>query len=176
MMFLFAGLVRSRDGSHLSPNSQPYISLPSPNIQTAKVGLFRPTLDLRLWKAQCTDRLRSVTHKQIAFLGPLHFRHSRNSSDWSIALVMWLALIQSEALAVTIPGLENCRRQKSSGLNSSTILPSIHDGSTGFSRHSTLTIFLFLKKTFQNSHFQTWSGEMPWLNYNLFKIQLNLLV
>ncbi|TRY71150.1 hypothetical protein TCAL_10301 [Tigriopus californicus] len=30
------GLVRSRDGSHLSPNTQPYISLPSPNIQSAK--------------------------------------------------------------------------------------------------------------------------------------------
>ncbi|XP_071748760.1 uncharacterized protein [Lepeophtheirus salmonis] len=30
------GLVRSRDGSHLSPNSQPFISLPSPNIQSAK--------------------------------------------------------------------------------------------------------------------------------------------
>ena len=33
----FPGLVRSRDGSHLSPNTQPYISLPSPNIQSAKV-------------------------------------------------------------------------------------------------------------------------------------------
>lgn len=30
------GLVRSRDGSHLSPNTQTYISLPSPNIQSAK--------------------------------------------------------------------------------------------------------------------------------------------
>ena len=35
-----------------------------------------------------TDRLRSVTHKQIAFLGPFHFRQSGKSSDWSIALVM----------------------------------------------------------------------------------------
>ena len=33
----FSGLVRSRDGSHLSPNTQPFISLPSPNIQSAKV-------------------------------------------------------------------------------------------------------------------------------------------
>ena len=34
----FSGLVRSRDGSHLSPNTQPFISLPSPNIQSAKVS------------------------------------------------------------------------------------------------------------------------------------------
>lgn len=34
-----SGLVRSRDGSHLSPNTQPFISLPSPNIQSsAKVN------------------------------------------------------------------------------------------------------------------------------------------
>ncbi len=38
LVFFFAGLVRSRDGSHLSPNTQPYISLPSPNIQSAKVS------------------------------------------------------------------------------------------------------------------------------------------
>ena len=31
------GLVRSRDGSNLSPSGQPYISLPSPNIQSAKL-------------------------------------------------------------------------------------------------------------------------------------------
>ena len=33
---LILGLVRSRDGSNLSPSGQPYISLPSPNIQSAK--------------------------------------------------------------------------------------------------------------------------------------------
>ena len=31
-----SGLVRSRDGSSLSPSGQPYISLPSPNIQSVK--------------------------------------------------------------------------------------------------------------------------------------------
>ncbi len=36
----FPGLVRSRDGSHLSPNSQPYISLPSPNVQSVNVSSF----------------------------------------------------------------------------------------------------------------------------------------
>ncbi len=30
------GLVRSRDGGRLSPNTQPYMSLPSPNIQSAQ--------------------------------------------------------------------------------------------------------------------------------------------
>ena len=28
--------MRSRDGGRLSPNTQPYMSLPSPNIQSAK--------------------------------------------------------------------------------------------------------------------------------------------
>ena len=36
-LLLITGLVRSRDGSRLSPNTQAYISLPSPNIQSAKV-------------------------------------------------------------------------------------------------------------------------------------------
>ena len=35
--YYLLGLVRSRDGSRLSPNTQTYISLPSPNIQSAKV-------------------------------------------------------------------------------------------------------------------------------------------
>ena len=34
--FYVLGLVRSRDGTNLSPSGQPYISLPSPNIQSAK--------------------------------------------------------------------------------------------------------------------------------------------
>ena len=33
---IFSGLVRSRDGTNLSPSGQPYISLPSPNIQSVK--------------------------------------------------------------------------------------------------------------------------------------------
>ena len=36
--FSILGLVRSRDGSRLSPNTQTYMSLPSPNIQSAKVS------------------------------------------------------------------------------------------------------------------------------------------
>ena len=39
----FTGLVRSRDGGRLSPNTQPYMSLPSPNIQSAKAeNLMEP--------------------------------------------------------------------------------------------------------------------------------------
>merc|ERR1719361_2444334 len=32
----YQGLVRSRDGTNLSPSGQPYVSLPSPNIQSVK--------------------------------------------------------------------------------------------------------------------------------------------
>ena len=37
-LLFILGLVRSRDGSRLSPNTQAYMSLPSPNIQSAKVS------------------------------------------------------------------------------------------------------------------------------------------
>ena len=37
-LLFILGLVRSRDGSRLSPNTQTYMSLPSPNIQSAKVS------------------------------------------------------------------------------------------------------------------------------------------
>jgi len=49
------GLVRSRDGSHLSPNSQPYISLPSPNIQTAKPAIPQAADSIRQEEEELTQ-------------------------------------------------------------------------------------------------------------------------
>ena len=43
-LYPLSGLVRSRDGSRLSPNTQACISLPSPNIQSSKVRYIKVQL------------------------------------------------------------------------------------------------------------------------------------
>lgn len=62
--FAFAGLVRSRDGSHLSPNAQPYISLPSPNIQSAKVLWKALFMDTRHEQLYCLCTICKTTARQ----------------------------------------------------------------------------------------------------------------
>ena len=58
--FLLPGLVRSRDGGRLSPNTQPYMSLPSPNIQSAKSEISAENHA----KSKNPDLSEELTHNQ----------------------------------------------------------------------------------------------------------------
>ena len=61
-LFCISGLVRSRDGGRLSPNTQPYMSLPSPNIQSAKSELSSENQNKS--KQQQPDLSEELSHTQ----------------------------------------------------------------------------------------------------------------
>jgi hypothetical protein len=60
-----SGLVQNRDESHLSPNRQPYVTLPSPNVPTDHVNIFWPIFvilnvkEIRLREKQGIDYRQS---------------------------------------------------------------------------------------------------------------------
>ena len=74
----FSGLVRSRDGSHLSPNTQPFISLPSPNIQSAKVSK----------SYTCENALFNEKWEEVKYV--LHATRLSGIEESSLLFVRWI--------------------------------------------------------------------------------------